>query len=125
MIRLNKFVFLFATLAVLVVVVGVKPVYLAATTLPQDHAREMPPILPQAKTERGFDEFDEQPPIGSDEPTNIRNQILDVLSEIFEPFDLFSVMLHDGTFGWEPDGNTTTFIIDDIDVNSLTVNSIN
>jgi hypothetical protein len=31
----RKFVFLFAMLAVQVVVVGVKPVYLAATTLPQ------------------------------------------------------------------------------------------
>lgn len=117
MFRNRKFVLLFAILLALALV-GVKPVYLAATTLPQDDARGMSRISPQAGTERDFDEFDERAPIssGTDESTNIRNQILDVLSELFEPFDLFSVMLNDGSFGWEPDGKNTTFTIDDVRV---------
>lgn len=49
-----------------------------------------------------------------DQSSSIRDQVIDVLDEIFTaPFDLYSVVLFDGDFGWEPDGNRTTFVIDD------------
>lgn len=45
-----------------------------------------------------------------------------------EPFDLFTVILNDGSEGWEPDGNVTTFVINepevDPDYSTVIVNTI-
>lgn len=132
---MNLYIKTICVSAVLLAVVtfGVKPAAVAAATaypLESDRPFEDPSIVRHGDRDSIFDEyggpssFDFQHQRTADEgferddqSSSVRDQVYDVLSEIFrEPFDVFSVHLYDGSYGWEPDGNATTFVIDEPEV---------